>query len=284
MSQALQERSAAVSVAELKRAWSAVRAGDFRGPPRFGENTLRAASPPAATPDWHPATGDVVVPVLGCCGSSGATTLAVAIATAAGCSARVVECASVTSSGLVAASSAELGSEERVWSRGTRGEVVLERLAVVVTSVGEVPPPPTSDRLGELTVLDIGWEIGQVLGTPSWVADVVRDAPHLVLTTTATVPGLRRLEGALSLLDGGKVCAAVLGPQRAKWAKSVQHTAERAVERLDSKGAFFAIPHDRALAHDGLTSAALPTPLLDTARRLLERLLDHDRTVRTPHS
>ena len=281
MTQVVAERPA-VSVDELKRAWSAVQAGQFRA------NTTRPAPQPAGDPQrvratcpWQPDPTEVVLPVLGCGGSSGATTLAVAIATAAGAGSRVVECSSVTSSGLAAASTAELGAYEGAWCRGSRDHVLLERVIDVLTTAEEIPHPSTPDRPVTLTVLDIGWELGQVLTTPGWIGDFVRDAKHVVLTTTATVPGMRRLEGALDLLGNDHACAAVLGPRRKKWPKNVEHTAGRVTRDLDRQGLLFEIPEEAALAVDGLTGSPLPKPLLSAADQLAQRLLD-DSTKGTP--
>ncbi|MBO1766674.1 hypothetical protein [Allobranchiibius sp. GilTou38] len=278
MTQTVPDRSVA-SVDELKQAWTAVQAGDFSARPGTRRPPVEAVRRSPCY-RWEPSPTETVVSVVGCGGSSGATSLAVAvaIATVAQRPARVVEFASVAASGLVAASTAELGRYERVWSRGTRGQVLLERVSDVLTSVGDIPHPAALDRPIELTVLDIGWDIGQVLGSPGWVADVVRHAPHLVLTTTATVPGMRRLEGALDSFAGADPCVAVLGTPRRKWTRSVSHTAGRAVRHLERDGALFAIPHDRRLASDGLTAADLPGPLLATARRLLRWLSNRDLT------
>lgn len=281
MTQILADRPA-VSVDELKRAWVALKAGRFRA------NTNRTPRSPAGEPrrlrttdPWQPSPTEVVLPVLGCGGASGATTLAVAIAAAAGTGSRVVECASVTSSGLVAASTAELGTYEGAWSRGSRGHVLLERVTEVLTTAEGIPHPSTPDRPVTLTVLDIGWELGQVLTTPGWIGDLVRDVEHLVLATTATVPGMRRLESALDLLDGDRACAAVLGPRRKKWPKSVEHTAGRATRDLERQGLLFELPEDPALAVNGLTGTALPRPLLSAAHQLVQRLLDES-TKGTP--
>ncbi|PWJ23265.1 hypothetical protein ATK17_3758 [Branchiibius hedensis] len=272
----------AISVDELKRAWAAVQAGDFRA--NTARHTVPATQPRAAASapgEWQAGPGELFVPVLSCGGSTGATTLAVAIATTAGVPARVVECASVTSSGLAAASTAELGSYATSWSRGARDQVLLERVTDILTTAEEIPHPSTPDRPVSLTVLDIGWELGQVLTTPGWIGDAVRTARHLVLTSTATVPGMRRLEGALDLLDGNRACAAVLGPRRKKWPKSVEHTAGRATRDLERDGLLFAIPEDPGLAVDGLTGAPLPKPLLTAAHQLVQHLLD-DTSKGTP--
>ena len=62
-----------------------------------------------------------------CASAYGATTFALALATAANTDARVVECSSATTSGLAAASTAELGAHPSGWVQGSRGEVLLQR-------------------------------------------------------------------------------------------------------------------------------------------------------------
>lgn len=273
MTQTISDRPA-VCVDELKRAWAAVQAGDFRADHGARAIAGKPVRQPADVSDlWQPGQDEIVVPILGCGGSTGSTTLAVAFAEVSGRSARVVECVSITASGLAAAATAELGGFENSWSRGTRDDVLIERVTDVLVAVNEVPHPSTPDRPIDLTVLDIGWELGQVLATPGWVEEMVRGAHHLVLTTTATVPGMRRLECALDLLDTATVYAAVLGPRRKKWPRSVQHTAGPAIRALDRQGRLFEIPLDPALGVNGLTGAALPQPLLSSARQLVDHLL-----------
>jgi len=272
VTQTLGGRRAAVSVDELKRAWSAVQAGRFRT--RAGAiREPRQPAPPPAGNRWEPGLGERVLPVIGCIGSCGASTIALALADSAAFPARVVECNSVTASGLVAASTAELGLHESGWTRGTRDGVLLERASNVLVSVEEVPTPSIPDRIIGLTVLDVGWEIGQVLTTPAWLGEQVLSADLVILVTAATVPGLRRLEGALELLAGTSTCAAVIGPKRKKWPRPVGYSAGPLTRALEAAGRLVDVPQDRALAIAGLDATPLPTPLLDVAAALLELLL-----------
>jgi hypothetical protein len=277
VTQTLGARRAAVSVDELKRAWSAVQAGRFRT--RTGvTRDLREHSLPRAGTEWEPAPGERVLPVIGCAGSCGASTISLALAGAAAFPARVVECSSVTASGLAAASTAELGPHESGWTRGTRDGLLLERASNVLVSVEEVPTPSVPDRIIGLTVLDVGWEIGQVLTTPVWLGEQVRGADLVILVTTATVPGLRRLEGALELLTGTRTCAAVIGPERKKWPRPVGYSAGPRTRALEAAGRLVDLPKDRALAIAGLDATPLPTPLLDAAAALLRLLPPSDTT------
>ena len=152
-----------VSVEELKRAYRAVQAGAFRtGRPRTAE-----------VPTWTP-TGPVLTVVPAAAGV-GATTLALALATAAG-EARVVECASATASGLAAAPTAELGRDASGWLRGTRGPVSIERSGEVLASAGEVPLPLPAPAAG-LTVVDLAWELAAVLSGDGWLTDLLTTEP-----------------------------------------------------------------------------------------------------------
>lgn len=270
---------AAVGVGELQRAWRAVQAGQFRAPgspqphpdlhgrPRRGSSSMV----------WDPAEG--VLPVIGCAGSAGASTLALALATVAG-PARVIECCTVTASGLAAASTAELGRHESGWVQGAREQVLIERGSGIFVGVDQVPVPTDPTRPVLLTVLDVGWELGQVLATPSWLSDQVLHAPNVIAVTTATVPGLRRLEGALALLESAQVVAAVLGPARRKWARGVEHSMGALIRGLDRDGRLLEVPVDRDLSGRGLDSTPLPTALLGAADHVLRLVVAGNPTTK----
>lgn len=261
---------AAVGVDELKRAWRAVQAGDYRRHPDAAPRaTTSDRQQPSDARAWEP--HEVVLPVIGCAGSVGATTLALSLATAgANAGARVIECCTVTASGLAPASTSELGQHPSGgWLQGTRGEVLLERGSDNFISPDEVPPPTDAAATTSLTVLDVGWELGQLLASPSWLADQVLQRGPVVAVTTATIPGLRRLEGALALLEGSPVIGAVLGPPRRKWPRGVEHSLGALTRQLDQHGALHVLPVDQGLAVRGLDSEALPTRLLTAADHIL---------------
>jgi hypothetical protein len=259
----------AVSVAELQRAWHAVKSGQFR--PAAQGDSLTAPSRARTVPSWTPSRDERVLPVVRCAGAYGATTFALALATVAHTDARVVECSSATTSGLAAASTAELGAHPSGWVQGSRGEVLLQRTGVALASVHDVPSPMPAEK-STLTVLDAGWELGQVLNTPSWVAAQLSQAAAVIVVTCATVPGLRHLEGALALLDGTPTVVAVLGPPRKRWPKPVQHTAGSLTRAADHAGRLVVIPWDPRLAVAGLDSTPLPATLLDAAAAVLQRV------------
>lgn len=254
----------AISVDELKRAWQAVQTGQFRTESK--RLPIARMERTSDSSPWEP--DEDVLPVIGCGGNTGASTVALAIATVAA-SARVVECCTVTATGLAAAATAELGRVDNGWIRGTRDSVTLERGTEVLLRVDEVPLPPTPLRPIHLTVLDVGWELGQVLATPSWVGDHVHRAQTVVAVTSATVPGLRRLEGTLALLEGAHVVAAVVGPRRKKWARGVEHTMGALTRGLERNGRLVEIPEDRDLASHGLDTRPLPAGLTTATTHLL---------------
>jgi len=194
------------------------------------------------------------------------------LATAAG--GRVVECASLTAPGLVSAPTAELGRHDSGWLQGTRGTVQIERPAESLATLADLPAPTTPNDTPPLTVVDVAWELGQVLAAPSWVADLLRHSPSVVVTATATIPGLRRLEVALAMLAHSRSVAAVLGPRRKKWPRAVSLSAGPLTTALIRAGRLIEIPTDARLSARGLDSHALPPSLLHAATDLLH--LTHD--------
>ncbi|QSR30189.1 hypothetical protein CFI00_06595 [Nocardioides sp. S5] len=261
-----QTPSRPVGVDELKRAWHALNAGEFRAGPR-GRGT-------AAEDNWSPTGGEHTIAVVGSAGSVGASTVALATGLAAGVPVRVIECCSVTASGLAAASTAELGLHPTDWRQGKRDDVLLERASEVLAGVDEVPLPTEAQNETQLTILDIGWEAGQLLATDCWLAEAVRAADQIVLVTTATVPGMRRAGVAMDLLAGywqpEQIALAVRGPRRKKWPRGLEHAGGPAVRRALDADRCVEIPEDRELAVNGLDSRPVPAPLISAARQLLE--------------
>lgn len=292
---------------EVQAAVRALQAGEFRhARPTSnptGNPTGRATSEPATHPDrtgqdrgqrsfeaasWTPEAGERVVAVIGSAGSTGASTVALAIAMSADVPARVVECCSASASGLAAASTAELGLHPSGWRQGKRDQVLIERASEVLAGVDEVPAPTSTEHAAQLTVLDIGWEIGQLVATDSWVTDALAAAAQIVVVTTATIPGMRRLDGALELLgtqgspsphggpgapeQGGalseRTWVAVLGPRRKKWSRGIEHAGGPTARRVLASDRLVEIPEDRGLAVHGLDSRPVPPALLSAAARL----------------
>ncbi len=267
-----QTSSRPVGVDELKRAWQALSAGEFRTGPGAGKGPRGRGT--AAEDDWTPADGEHSIAMIGAAGSVGTSTVALATGLAAAAPVRVIECCSVTASGLAAASTAELGLHPTDWRQGKRDHVLLERVSEVLAGVDEVPLPTEAQNETQLTILDIGWEAGQLLATDCWLAEAVRAADQIVLVTTATVPGMRRAGVAMDLLAGywqpEQIALAVRGPRRKKWPRGLEHAGGPAVRRALVTDRGVEIPEDRELAVNGLDSRPVPAPLISAARQLLE--------------
>ena len=261
-----------LAVDELKRAWHAVTDGAFR-PERAKATAPRR---PRTAGEWTPAEGEHTVAIVGCVGSAGASTVALSAALAAPSPVRVIECCSATASGLASAATAELGVDPIGWSQGRRERVLLERASEVLAVVDDVPLPTAADP-GTLTFLDVGWEVGQLHAGASWLTDAVADADLLVLVTTATTPGMRRLGVALALLtesgtDLERVVVAVRGPRRRKWGRGVEHAAGPLFQRVLAADALTEIPECRDIAVTGLDSRPVPPPLVSAAGQLVAHL------------
>lgn len=242
-----------VTVAELRRAWHAVQAGNF----------TRGVSPVVWRPD------EPVLPVLGAHGQGGASTLALALASLSAPS-RVVECAPAGASGLVAASTAEFGAtDDGCWLRGTRGDVLVDRQARTAIDPLGVALPAVPDRAVSLTVVDVGWPPAQVLAGSSWLSGLVRGTGRVVVCAVATVPGLRRLEAGLALLPDLDCVAAVLGPPARRWPKPVAASVGSLTRRLLADDRLLAVPEIPQVRVAGVTADPLPRALLAAAEEVL---------------
>ena len=201
-----------------------------------------------------------MVAVVGCCGGVGTSTVALALATATGVPARVVECCSPFASGFSGAANAELGTEG-TWRRGSRGNVLLER---PTTHEPTVPVPATSAV--QWTFLDGNWATVSDPGA-GWLGQLVRTLDEVVLITNATVPGLRRLESCAELLDRDAL-GVVVGPMVKRWPRPVKVAAAGIPERVHLTD----FPLDSRLQVTGLTPDPLPAPLLKAAKNVLALL------------
>ncbi|WP_141339245.1 hypothetical protein [Ornithinimicrobium kibberense] len=261
---------AGVSVAELRAAWHAAAAGRFR---RTTPHPSTAPGAPTAEGEWSPA-GEVVA-VLGCHGFAGCTTVAVALAAATDRPVHLLETAAPGASGLAAYATAELGPTGTGWVRGRRDHVILDRRQ----HPGPVPlpdPDPPTDPEGlaqePLTVVDAGCHPDGLEAAPGWVGPAIAAAQHLVLVTTATVPGMRRLEETLERLgpSGPRPVLAVRGPAPRRWPAAVRHSTGPATRDLLTGVAL--VPHDPGLAVHGLDTRPLPRGLVTAATDLLHAL------------
>lgn len=158
-----------------------------------------------------------------CHPQAGASTLAVAIATAAA-PARVLECASASATGLAMAATAELGLSPGGWRLGRRGHVGLARAGEILDAPTKVPLPESPvDRIG-LSVLDVGWAARPSDGHPHLGPRDSHRGTSRDVATTATAPGLRRLEIALDILAPADPVVAVLGAPLRRWPRHLQRS------------------------------------------------------------
>lgn len=251
-----------VSVDELTRAFRAVTLGEFRTGSRHIGRSAEADSA------WSLADDEQVLPVVGCLGGAGASTVALGIASAAE-DARVVECGTVAASGLAAASSAELGTTADGWVQGSRGPVLLERRGERVAGPAHCPIPSRTIR--PLTVLDCSWDPDLLVAEVGWLGVAVRAAPAVVVVTRPTLPGLRRLEAAIGLLGLGRVHAVVVGAEK-RWRRPLDQALGSSGRALRNEGRLIGLPHDPGLALEGLTPEPLPAPFLAGCSALLSLL------------
>lgn len=250
---------------ELRRAYLAACSGQFRDlEPGPGADSGAVWSPP-----------ETVVPVLGCHGGAGASTLALAIATAAGRGVRVIEAGAATTSAFCAASTAELGVTESGWVLGQRPpQVRLERGSGLPLAPEDVPVPQEATAGTELTVLDVTWDPRVLYCGTSWVAEAVFGSPHPVLAVAATVPGVRHLEAVLELLPREAAPLLVVrGHQRrGRWAGPVERALSPRVRAARQEGRIVALPHDPGLAVRGLDTEPLPAAVVAAGAQILHLL------------
>lgn len=244
------------SVMELQRAWVAANAGRFRqGPDTQAEHNHAGDD----TEQWT-AEGRMLT-VVGAHPGAGATVLATAIATSIGGDARVIECAGGHQSGLVAASTAELGTVgEGHWVRGSREEIVFDRLAHDHCST---PCPIPEDRAEAATVLDPGYRVMERRAGWQWKALC---ANPVVVVTSATVPALRRTEvtlKALAAVEVETVIVAVVGGRTRGKRRLTDYGP--LMTQAERRGQTLAIPIDRDLAYAGIDRKPISTQLLAAA-------------------
>ncbi|MCK5891713.1 hypothetical protein [Aeromicrobium sp.] len=248
----------AFSLAEVQRAAAALESGEFQtGPP--GQRRAQATHE-----TWDPA--EAVIVIAGAAARVGTTVAATAIAEAAATEVRMVEAGPMHTTGLAEATTAELGVRATGWRQGQRDLVLIERTTSSHERPENVPPPAPTER--GLTVVDISWDLTRVVASGSWLAVALASHP-LVLTTTATAPGMRALEAAIDVCGRDDVHAMVLGPDRKKWPKTVTVAATGAVEQLAQRGRLHTIPFDRHLAVTGLDRAPLPPAVRRAAKSAL---------------
>ena len=166
-------------------------------------------------------------------------------------------------SGLVAAASAELGTDATgSWRRGSRDRVTIDRRVADVTP-GSWPILPVDDEPA-VTVVDLG------LPAPENLVRLAADRTRTVVVCRPTVPGVRLTEHVLSQLAGQPVVVAVVGP--ARWPRAVKANCGPQLRELRSRGQVVRVPIDRRLQTAGLTGDRLPKGV-EAAGRSLAALL-----------
>ena len=193
---------------------------------------------------------------------AGASIVSLAIADAVAADGRtvhLVESAHPARSGLVAASSSELGLDDTgAWRRGLRGQVTIDRRA------GDAAPagwPTTLEAADPTTVVDVG------LPSVANVARLAAGGARCVLVSRASVPGVRFAEQALDALAAVPVVVAVLGPGR--WPGEVASSLGPRLRRLRADGQVVTVPLDRHIEVTGPTHSPLPKSVLTAGRSLL---------------
>lgn len=252
-----------VSVEDLRRAYRAALAGEFRHP-----NHHRPI-PADPTPSmWEPGTDERVVLVVGACGGAGASTVALGLATCAG-DARLVECCTVSASGLAGASTAEMGVVGDGWVQGTRDAVLIERRSDRVLSFAAMPAPAPTGR--RLTVVDCPGDVDVLLATSGWLGELARTVASVVVVSRPSGPGLRRLEAAVGLLGAARVQGVLVGAPR-HWPRQLERYLGPICRQLRAGSRLVLVPHDARLAVEGLTPDSLPASLLAAISPVFEGL------------
>lgn len=243
--------TATYSLAELRAAYSALQSGNFAAPPT-------AAPAPIIDAPTLPPPEDFagVVGVVGISGGVGTTTVALAVAEAIG-AARLVEFSDPQSSGLAAASTAELG-EEAGWNVGVRHGLRLERRTT--PGIGMLPGVD-----GQVVVLDMG----------TWTGPLPKVGfTALVMVAGCSVPSIRRLNARLDALDPAVVVIPVInGTPGRTVPRQVVGAFGPALRDATAEKAVLIVPECPALRISGLTPEPLPRPLR-TAVTLINDLLE----------
>ena len=263
-----------VPVGELLGAWHAVMRGDFhRSPSRpFPVTPTPDAHAGSAATVWQPVDGETPVLVVGCGGSSGASTVALLLAQAVG-RARVVECAPGSCSGLAGASEAELGTVADGWAQGARGDVLIQRRTDPIVTVTAVPAPPLAPSEIAVTVVDCWWEFGQAMASPVWLGDLARTCERVVFVARGSVPGLRRLETCLAMAGADRCHVVVTGVTERRWPRHVESAMEPLSRQLRASGRLHCLPDHPGLSLCGITPSPLPRSFDQVASLLLKGLL-----------
>ncbi|MHA3700740.1 hypothetical protein ACXR2U_01030 [Jatrophihabitans sp. YIM 134969] len=211
---------------------------------------------------------------------AGASITALAVADAAagdGRAVHLIEAAGPARSGLLTASSSELGLDDTgTWRRGRRGSVLIDRR--MSDDRATAWPSPTGDGV-ETTIVDLG------LLSETCLRQAVAGRAGCVVVTRPTVPGVRSTEQLLNTLADARVAVAVVGGGR--WPSEVTSGLGPRLRRLRKDGRVVTVPLARRVETSGPTSTPLPRDLVAASRALLNVLdvaAPDDATTATPHT
>lgn len=231
---------------------------------RAGEDRPHTSTRPVADARPDPGSGDALgqdwVAVVSAHSGAGASCVALTLADTLvdehrPC--RLIEAAHPARSGLVAAATAELGTDPTgAWRRGSRRLTTLYRRAAGAAPGGWPEPIQAAT-----TVVDLG------LPAPANIARLVADRPCVVLVCRVTVPGLRMAEQALGELAGTPIVLAAVGPSR--WPGEVIASLGPRVRELRDGRRLVTVPDDRHLQVTGPTNSPLPKSVSHAGRELL---------------
>lgn len=235
-------------LSELRAALRELDAGTFMQPPeaRGAANGLDRL--PLAT-----------VGVLGIGGGIGTTVVALAIAEAIGAN-RLIELCPHWFSGLVEATTAELGTDQG-WRLGNRKDMLIERRDADTAAVRDVP--------GENVVVDFGTWSGNA-------PDLEPPVAALVLVAPCTIPGVRRLSNLLHLSSTDRPTFAVLTAATTgrSLPRAMRAATGRQVEAMVHDGHLVIVAENASLRRAGITGDPLPKAVLASIRPLALQLKD----------
>lgn len=199
------------------------------------------------------------VGVVGVSGGVGATVVGLAIAEVLGAD-RLIELCPSWLSGLVEATTAELGTDQG-WRLGTRGNLHIERRETDTAAVRDLP--------GQMMIIDYGaWSDRTV--------DLVSAVTAVVVVAPCTIPGVRRLSNLLSLSPtAASIFAVLTGATYSKaLPRAMTSAAGPRVEAMIRDGHLVTVPACASLRRAGITGDPLPKAVLTAATILAHQLKD----------
>jgi hypothetical protein len=204
---------------------------------------------------------------------AGASTIALALAQVAHSDespARLLDAAAPAWSGLIGATTTEMGAEQG-WRRGTRSDgLLIHRLANPVPSPRLVPTPLECEPV-RVTVLDLGWTPRELAAAGDcWLTQAIPDIE--VVVARASERGLDQAEQVLCANDLASTLLVTVGASR-HLSRTVGSAGPR-VRQLHEDRCTISVPMMTGRTPPRLDLEVLPPPLIRAARRLMDRI-DH---------